>query len=122
MKTVWIFFFCMLLLGGCSDRVVNPNPATPQKEIYPLATGDVRIYVDSLFYSDKSVAQVAFDTEWVGMPVSIHDTIWYIVSNNQYPRGDFYANRSDGYWLWFSNRAALQFKYPALRGDIYDDG
>src|SRR5438874_7903414 len=121
MKIASIFFFSLLLFGGCSEHAVNPNPSSPQKSIYPLATGDVRIYVDSLFFSDGSVAQVAFDTEWVGMTVELQGQQWYVKSNNEYPRGDFYANRDDGYWGWFSNKSYLIYKFPAVVGEIYGD-
>lgn len=111
----------ILFLAGCSDHATSPANTSGTKYIYPLATGDVRIYVDSLFFSDGTVAQVAFDTEWVGMTVLVQNEIWYVVSNNEYPRGDLYANRSDGYWNNFSNRSSLNYKYPAVTGEIYND-
>ena len=114
-----LFILIAVIFAGCSEHGVNPNQTSNPKQIYPLATGDVRIYVDSLFFSDGSVAEVAFDTEWVGMTVSVQNEIWYVISNNDYPRGDLYANRNDGYWNNFSNQSYLVYKYPATMGEIY---
>jgi hypothetical protein len=109
----------ILFLPGCSPVAPDDSNITPYDSsgvMMPLAAGNMWMGKKTTYDSGGNVVAITFDTlEIVGQTTDAGETRFRTSGD------DLYVNRADGLWGGIGNRLAMVAKYPAKKGDHFNE-
>lgn len=110
-----------ITISSCNKS--NPVGPSGGQQIWPLNTGDTWVY-EVTDYDSTGVAVGSTTVAYsVTSDTAFEGSTWYHLSGGS---PTYYTNKSDGFWLLYSNSSSsqqqLMYKYPAEDGDSWSYG